>query len=262
MNKVDVNDQGKAWLSNGINTLSGIALGSAGVLATSIDGGALIGLIGGLSPIAGDYIARSLSLKEHERVETAATTAVREIGINMAAGMRLRTDDFFKAVGGRPAAEEIFEGVLSIARSEYEENKLPYLANLYASIPFDPSISRGEANRLIQQLELLTYQKMCILALLSRECGFEGLHKECLHNMKIWPEELPALMQDCIDLENQGLLTQVDYEQSPSNGPHSWAFVVPALLRIAEPSGKLIDLAKLSQIPETDIQHIRQIIKT
>jgi hypothetical protein len=98
MSKVDVNEQGKARLSNGINTLSGIALGSAGVLATSIDGGALIGLIGGLSPIAGDYIARSLSLKEHERVGTVATTAVREIGINIAAGKRLRTDDFFKAV--------------------------------------------------------------------------------------------------------------------------------------------------------------------
>jgi hypothetical protein len=69
-------------------------------------------------------------------------------------------------------------------------------------------------------------------------------------------------MQDCIDLGNQGLLTQVDYEQSPGNGPHSWEFVVPALLRVARPGGKLINLAKLFQIPETDVQHIRQIMNT
>ncbi|PTQ79590.1 hypothetical protein C8R21_12525 [Nitrosospira multiformis] len=262
MNKEAVNEPGKEWLANGVNILSSAALGAAGFLATSLEGGVLIGCMSGLSPIAGDVLARSLSRKENERVKTVAFLAAREIGFNMGAGMELRKDDFFEVKGTRPAAEEIFEGVLSTARAEHEESKLPYLANLYASIPFDPSVSRGEANRLIQQLELLTYQKMCILALLSREFGFEGLHKECIHNMKIWNDELPALMQDCIDLENQGLLTQVDYEQSPSNGPHSWGFVVPALLRIARPGCKLIDLAKLSQIPETDVHHIRETMKT
>lgn len=87
---------------------------------------------------------------------------------------------------------------------------------------------------------------MSILALLSGKSGFKGLREDCIHNKKV-SAELPSLMQDCIDLENQGLLTQVDYGQSPSYGPHSWAFVVPALLRVARPGGTLIDLAKLSQ---------------
>lgn len=255
-----MNEPGKEWLRNGINALSGTALGAAGVLATTIEGGALIGLIGGISPIAADYLSRSLSLKENERIKTVAFIAAERIGLNMRAGMKLRKDDFFEVKGTRPAAEEIFEGVLNIARSEHEERKLPYLANLYASIPFDPSISRGEANRLIQQLEILTYRKMCILALLYREAGFKGFREECIRNKKV-SAELLSLMQDCIDLDNQGLLVQVDYEQSPSNGPHSWAFVVPALLRVTRPGGTLIDSAKLSQMPEADVKHIRQIMR-
>ncbi len=260
MSKNDGN-QGKVWLKTGVNVISGAVNGGASFLVSTLDGDVLLGCMTGLSSIAGDVLARSLSRKENERVERVATRAAQEIKSNMATGMILRTDSFLDFNQTRCAAEEIFEGVLSIARSEYEERKLSYLANLYASFPFDPSISRGEANRLIQQLELLTYRKMCILALLSGESGFQGLRDSCIYNKKV-ECELPSLMQDCIDLENQGLLTQVNYGQSPNYGPHSWAFVVPAFLRVARPGGKLIDLAKLSQIPETDIQQIRQIMKT
>ncbi|MEO7559583.1 MAG: hypothetical protein ABIT23_04920 [Nitrosospira sp.] len=261
MNKADMNDLGKAWLSKGITTLATTIVGGVGSQVAGMGEETFLALIGSLSPIAGDYIARNLSLKENERVNTVADLAIRGIHSNIAAGMELRRDDFFKTKGIRPAAEEIFEGILNIARSEHEESKLPYLANLYASIPFDNSISRGEANRLIQQLELLTYRKICILALISEESGYKGLREKCINNTQA-SAELAILMQDCFELENQGLLTQVDYGQSPSYGAHSWAFVVPALLRIARPGSKLIALAKLCEIPEFDVQHIRQVMNT
>lgn len=125
-----MNEPGNEWLRNGINALSGTALGAAGVLATTIEGGALIGLIGGITAIAADYLSRSLSIKENERINTVAFIAAQRIGFNIRAGMELRKDNFFEVKGTRPAAEEIFEGVLNIARSEHEESKLPYLANL------------------------------------------------------------------------------------------------------------------------------------
>ena len=154
-------------------------------------------------------------------------------------------------------AGEIFEGVLQIARGEYEENKLPYLAYLYVSIAFTDSVSRGEANRLICQLESLTYRKICILTAISQKSDIDLAWRPNCFNLKPGSDELAGLMQDCFELETQGLV-QENCDQSPSNGMHSWAFVVPAHLDLTLHGKKLIDLAQLAKLPEKDTSKIHE----
>ena len=116
--------------------------------------------------------------------------------------------------------------VLHIVRSQYEEDKLSYLAYLCASIAFDSSVSRGEANRLIQQVELLSYRKICILRPYIKSLLRNTVwHAKCF-NLNPGSDELAGLMQECFELEAQGLVRE-NYDQSSKFGMHAWEFVVP-----------------------------------
>ena len=51
-----------------------------------------------------------------------------------------------------------------VAQKEYEERKLQYIANLYANIAFDDSISCEMADKLLKISSELTYRQLIILA--------------------------------------------------------------------------------------------------
>ncbi len=54
------------------------------------------------------------------------------------------------------------------AKNESEEKKAPFLANLVASVAFDPAISIEMANYLIKLAERLTYRQYCYVALVGQ----------------------------------------------------------------------------------------------
>jgi hypothetical protein len=160
MNEEDTGE-GQELLKSGINMAGGVAVAvAAGVVSPDLAVSATIGAVGALLPYPADVISRALSKNESRRIKSVEGIAIQEINSRITAGFQPRADGFFdKEINGRSPAGEIFEGVLQIARSEYEEEKLPYLGYLFASIAFDCSVPRGEGNRLIQQLESLSYPK-------------------------------------------------------------------------------------------------------
>jgi len=260
MNQDDT-DSGKEFLGAGLSAMGGAAVAvAASLVAPTLDTSATIGVFSALVPAAADVISRSLSKSETRRVENVKAMVTKEIRLKIAGGCRPRSDGFFdKGINGQSSAGEIFEGVLHIARSQYEEDKLSYLAYLCASIAFDSSVSRGEANRLIRQVESLSYRKICILAAIHQKPARNTVWRAKCFNLNPGSDELAGLMQECFELEAQGLVRE-NYDQSPKFGMHAWEFVVPIELRLTALGNKLVNLAQLSEVRTRDWGKIDEVM--
>jgi hypothetical protein len=123
-----------------------------------------------------ELMHRQMSDRERVRAAGVATIAAARIQGYLDLGHEARSDGFFQGEpGNRSAAEEIAEGVLIAAQREHEEKKLPYLANLLASIAFQEGLSRSEANRLLRLADGLSYRQLCIIALIGKKEEFPQL---------------------------------------------------------------------------------------
>jgi hypothetical protein len=92
--------------------------------------------------------------------------AVHQIKERLDSGEQPRTDEFFEAdASGRSPADESTEAVFLAAQREYEERKLPYVANLLGFLAFTPGIDRATGNQLVRIASSLSYRQFCIIAL-------------------------------------------------------------------------------------------------
>jgi hypothetical protein len=219
-----------------------------------------LGIANAVMPNVIDFGARWLSLNERRRVYDVEYFTYHEIQRYLQEGHSPRTDGFLSLNPGvRSSGQELCEGVLELARTEYQEAKLPHMGYLYASILFEETISPNEANRLLRILNDLTYREMCILGALYQEPKHKGLRENCL-SLEGGSEELTSLMQECSKLEGQSLLSQTDNDQGPHYGNSTWAHMVPSKIRFTEYGTKLAKLAKLSEVPEVYTGPIREAL--
>lgn len=156
----------------------GIGVGALVAGPAGAIGGAVLGSVAShaLLSVKNEFLGRLLTAKEQQRVLSVADMTRSTIERNLNQGKTPRDDGFFDgSVDDRSSAEEIFEGTLIAAQREYEERKLPLLANLTANIAFDESISPGMANRLLKLAAELTYQEILVLRVLGLLEGYEKM---------------------------------------------------------------------------------------
>lgn len=159
----------KQLINDGSN-ISGAAAGAAiGLLGGPV--GAVIGAASGavisgvLSRVGSEVQKRFTSPREHIRMGAVAGYAGAAIARRLSAGEQLRDDGFFDGAEATPSnAEEILEGVFLKAKDSYQEKKILYLGELYASIAFDKTINADYANMLIALAGELTYTQYILLA--------------------------------------------------------------------------------------------------
>ena len=153
-------------VEEGVGASIGVGVGAVVAGPLGAVGGAVAGGVIGkaLKGAVDDFLGRLLSDREQKRVETVADLAQARIEKNLNEGQQPRSDGFFDdGVANRSDAAELFEGTLIAAQKEYEEKKLPLIANLNANIAFDATVSPAEANRLLKIAGELTYRQLLIL---------------------------------------------------------------------------------------------------
>ena len=164
--------------------LAGELVEAGGEFAGAAIGGAL-GLIGGPVGVVvgaggGVLVTRTfkkvgaivrqrwLDPRQEVRAGGAFALAAQKVQAQIDSGAKLRDDGFFEgAEGRRPAAEELLEGTLKTAADSYEERKVPYLANFYASLTTNQRVSPAYANHLLRTIEQLTWRQIVVLAFLD-----------------------------------------------------------------------------------------------
>ena len=219
--------------------------------AKGIAGGAVIGsAVETVIQWAGTEIKnRYLSKAERQKVDVVYRCAVEKISRNLILGRQLRADDFFEyKITERSSAEEIFEGMLLIAQREYEEKKIPYIANLYANIIFDQKIDRGMANQLLKTASELTYRQLVILRVIG-DYQFECLSDPPLINTKytsIKGNSNISIATEIYELYRKGLIFH-------RTALVSQAGMVPAELKIGGVGECLFYLMELKDMRYDDV---------
>lgn len=167
--------------ADAISTVADLSASSASALIGAGIGSVVAGPVGAISgALAGTTVEkvlrwigteitqRYLSPRENKRIGVVYEYAQKKIEDNLNAGKQLRQDDFFTDdIDDRSAAHEILEATLLVAQKEYEELKLPYLANLYANINFDATIDKYMANQLIKLAENLSFRQLVIMRVIG-----------------------------------------------------------------------------------------------
>lgn len=174
---VGVNNKKDTIAEKTVDTLAEFS-GSAGAavagaaIGTAVAGpaGTAIGAIAGtaiekvFALVGADIKERVFSPRENKRVGSVFSLAIEKVNKNVARGKLLRSDGFFDVSDDLHShADEAFEATLLAAQREYEERKIPYLANLYGNIVCDDTISRETANYLIKTVSEITYRQLVIL---------------------------------------------------------------------------------------------------
>jgi hypothetical protein len=222
--------------------IAGAAVGGAiGFLAGGPLGAAGAGVLGvviakSTEKLINEVANRHLSHREEIRVGATAAFALSTIRDRLKEGDKPRDDGFFTNRNGEPSsAEEIFEGILLKSKNEHEEKKIKLLGNFFANLAFLPEISAAEANYLLKIAEGLTYRQMRLLTLfyIKPQMPESPLRKQDYSDAdQSMSLELIALLQEIMDMYNQGLLVRRADNGSGFVALLSWGDVAPDLMML------------------------------
>jgi hypothetical protein len=230
----------------------GGSVGSAiigGLLAGPV--GAVIGAASGpiltklFTKVGSEIKNRILGAREESRIGFTYATGYHKLKTRLEAGDELRKDDFFDVdENNRSTAEEVLEGVLRSAQSEYQEKKLKYYGNLLANISFDKSVTKDKAYLFLKIAQNLSYKQLCILQFLNINGQIElgwGYNFNGLEELTIYADLEPSVE----DLDKNKLLAIL---RTSGN--------TISIMDISKLGVELSTLMNLSEIPEQDINSI------
>ncbi|MBC1537235.1 hypothetical protein HCJ52_14050 [Listeria sp. FSL L7-1485] len=151
------------------------------VLTAELSDVTLNKLFGNLSE---DFVSRSLSNQEVEKVGAALAFAVMEIKENFGKRKTLREDGFFDLDEfERSPYDEIGEGVYIKTKDEFELKKVKFYGNFLANIAFDEEVSKEEANKLLSLIDSLTYRQIKLLALVTSNYSTLGIESHKIYEL-------------------------------------------------------------------------------
>lgn len=253
---------------------SRLGLGRSAAATVAAVGGALVAAIA-LDPsfaVAGAGLSAGIAKQAEEALQSAITrsellrgeTVLRHIAAvlerRIKAGERLRSDFAVSTFSASPIGVEQLEAIVQKARASYEERKLPYLGNLYASVALDPTISRTEANHLAVLAESLTFTQYALLRLFAQH-GSIPLREGRLDEAQGTTYEQWALYELCVDLWNRRLIKRLargsvdHYEvELGTNG------VIPADVQLTTFGQRVHDALGLATMPQRDFMDLAPLV--
>jgi hypothetical protein len=170
--------------------LIGSVGGAAAGLAIGGPPGAIIGALvapfvtNSLERLTGEFMARQLGERQHIRVGAGFTLLAAAIKKRLSSGEVPREGEFSAAdESGRRPIDEVTEQAILAMINAVDERRIPYLANFYAALYFDETISRTSIPTLSAIADGLNYRAMCILNLVGGAS---------LYNSEVGDDRVPA----------------------------------------------------------------------
>lgn len=234
--------------------LGGVILGPVGL----IFGGAAGPILTRLFTKAGKEVKkRVLGDREESRIGFTYAVGLYKIKSKLENGEELRTDGFFEnSESDRSAGEEILEGVLRSAQSEYQEKKLPYYGNLLANIAFDSSINKEKANFFLKIAQNLSYQQLRILQFVSQH-GRTNLNWMYNFNRLDDLQKYSSLEPDIEELDSHKLLFVIRQQYGVISGINT--------SKLGQEFTKLMELHEIDKNEisslEVDFSAVKEIIE-
>lgn len=235
-----------------------------GAMAGSVIGGPIGAAVGSywgtvITPVI-EYLAkRMFSPKELQRMELVQRLGRKIYDENIRKNCKVR-DDL-----SREQLTQLAEGILLTSREAYEEKKIPFLANLVATVPFT-STPIENMMQTLHEAERLSYRQLCLLAIINRNEYGEGIDLSSLpfikEEKKHHNEFAEGIYQDLNLMVVDGIIAMIaSHEAGPmmSSGVN---FVIPSKLELLYPGVLLVNGLGLSGISNKELQPLIDLLKT
>ena len=257
-----MNDNDK--LTDLINAGSDITGGVVGgVLGFLIAGpvGAAIG--GGSAPIATSVIKkigleikqRFIGPREEKRIGATIVYATEKIQSRLNNGEQLRNDSFFNPTStDRSDADEVYEATILAAQREHEEKKLRYYGNLVASLSFNVTFDKAQANQLIRIASGLSWRQICILSLAHRKQNFSLRDSDYISEPTMTFDRI-FLLDEVMELYNKSLVVFGTNFLMGITGIH------PSRIKLEGVGSHLYDMMELSTISNEDLEQLALLLR-
>ena len=255
----DARKQIKRIVDAGISLAQGAGGNAAGAVVGFMVGGpagaAAGGVVGwavsqGLERLGCEFSKRTLAPREEARVGCVLALGVEQIRKRLEAGEQVRTDGFFDStMNNRSGADEVMENILLKSQREPEEKKLPFMANLFANIVFDSTISSEMAHQVTKTAEELTYRQLCLLRLAAIRDEFD-LNQSDYRGQESFSKELYQVLYECLGLYSRGY---INFGGNVAFGPTD---VEPASMTVQGLGANTYILMGLDAIPQEEIVSI------
>lgn len=253
-------DSGGAFAGAAVGALVGSVAGPIGIVGGALAG---TGVEFALVKIGAAVRRRGLEPREEMRAGTALAVASAQIKARLENGESLRDDEaFMQSENGKsPQAEQVLEGALRAAIESYEESKVPFIGELYASLVFRPDIGPAYAHSLIRTANRVSWRQMCLIAYLGRDLSDviadlarEKPEREMEPPGAIWVEveELSRLGLVGIEQEDKSVVG-LDSVWGAAGGSRD----LKPRLRLTQQGRDLFQLAGLQEIEVSEVDKIR-----
>ena len=203
---------------------------------------------------------RWLAPREQARIGGVLALSAAMLQSELERGRTLRRDDFFKVPpDGRSRAEEVMEGVLRKAQTEYEERKLPYLARLWSNACLDETLGTAKLNYLAKLAEQLTYRQFVIISMAGAMAMNDDANTFGLREKSYKAAELNMLSETAVvlteimvlrNLECVRLIARIGITQ-----------IVPSEMRIGTYGAALYNAMELHRVPAQDYQPVIDLLR-
>ena len=255
-------DDSSQLIDWGGDLLAGLAAAQMAIAHPGLAGlyeGAMIGSTLALSfrNIVPLFFGRAMARREQERVGTVSVLTAIAIRKRLGNGERLREDGFFdRDATDRSKADEIAEAVLISAQREHEERKLPYLANLLASVAFDRTTDAAMANYAVKVASSLSYRQFCVLSLALNPAGAGLIQPARLGVQQSAAPQVWTLRMEIFDLYEQRRL--IGFSRGPITEPLDMPLEQLALIGLGS---RLHSAMGLGGIPSQDVAAIAALLR-
>lgn len=218
--------------------------------------GAVIGAV--IPPVLSDVLRRMLSKKERSRIEKVAELSTQMIQEKINNGVKPTAN----AKGEK--IKELFEGTLLAAKDTYEEKKIPFIAQLFATAPFTNTPIENMVQSLITA-EQLSYRQLCVLSVIGRNQWGNALglgEKPFLNDKtKRLDEKIEGIYQDINHLLILGIIGQILEKDAEPAIVSGVGFVAPSNLVLLYPGRLLFNGMMLDYIEKVDTDAIIAVLK-
>jgi hypothetical protein len=246
-------------IAAGSDIAGAVITGAAGLMLAGPEG-VVVGGIGGplitraLRRVAHEVRHRMLGPREEVRIGAVLAFAAARISERLDEGEQVRQDDFFDdAPGNRSTAKELTEAVVFAAQREHEEKKLKFQGRLLANIAFRDWIDRAQANLLIRLGSVLSYQQLCLLAILGQTEKYP-LRLEDYQASTTMSTNTVAVLQELLDLDARGMVNAGRVFFGITN-------IAPGLLKLEGTGATLFELMELKDVDTKDLQRVVSLLQ-
>ena len=215
--------------------------------------GAMVGE--SITQVTNDFSQRLLSKKEAYNISITEVFSIAKIKENQDAGYPINEAIFTSNKPGN--AVELYEGILTFAKNNYEDKKLEFLGKFYGNLVFDLHVSPSLYGLLMTKLNALNYQQLCVLSIVGQhEKYIKGLaSSDELYEKKNWYETymiqntLNALIIDNVLIPHESVLMTNIKERHLNN------------CRLSTFGDLLFNLADLEGIDTEDLEEILALFR-